>query len=78
LSETDDHETVKAIYRAGADYYLVKPKTFGGLLSIVNVIDAGLRQTPSALQDLKHLPEYRDKSGNPAATGTGGDQLAGL
>ncbi|HMJ66310.1 MAG TPA: response regulator [Candidatus Binatia bacterium] len=78
LSETDDQETVKAIYRAGADYYLVKPKNFGGLLSIVNVIDAGLRQTPSVLQELKHLPEYRDQFGNPAATGTVGDQFAQL
>jgi DNA-binding response OmpR family regulator len=65
LSNLDDPETVQAMYRAGADYYLVKPKSFAGLLSIVSIIDAGLRQVPEEFAEFERLPEYRDRFGNP-------------
>jgi DNA-binding response OmpR family regulator len=76
LSDTDDPITVKSMYRAGTDYYLVKPKSFAGLLSIVGIIEAGSRQEPQAFDDFANLPEYRDRFGNPPTPDPGAIQCA--
>lgn len=77
ICETDNPETVQAIYRAGADYYLVRPKSFEGVIAIVNAIELGLRQAPPRFHGFIRLPEYRDAIGNPATSGATGAQCAG-
>jgi DNA-binding response OmpR family regulator len=69
LGETDSPQTVAAVYRAGADYYLARPKSFEGLIAIVNVLEAGLAQTPPQCHHFLQLPEYRDAMGNPVVGG---------
>jgi CheY-like chemotaxis protein len=69
LSQKDDPESIRTIYGAGADYYLLKPKSFEGLTAIIEVIDAGLRQTPPQLQGFTQLAEYRDPLGRPSTPG---------
>jgi CheY-like chemotaxis protein len=76
LSETDEAEMVKESYRAGANYYLVKPKTFEGVTAIVNVIEEGLRQTPPSFHNFVQLPEYRDPLGSPVIPNTAGAECA--
>lgn len=77
MSQTDNPQMVKAFYRAGADYYLGKPKSFEGLIAIVNAIDAGLREAPPRFHGFIRLPEYRDAIGNAPAAGATGEQCAG-
>ena len=77
ISETDSPETVQAIYRAGADYYLIRPKNFESVIAIVNAIESGLRQTPPRFHGFIRLAEYRDAVGNPAIPGATGAQCAG-
>jgi CheY-like chemotaxis protein len=69
LAETDNPETIAAVYRAGADYYLVRPKSFEGLMAVVNVLESALAQTPPRSHHFLQLPEYRDAMGNPAVGG---------
>jgi CheY-like chemotaxis protein len=69
LSEADNPETIAAVYRAGADYYLVKPKSFEGLIAIVNIIESGLAETPPRFHSFVRLAEYRDTMGNPVIGG---------
>jgi DNA-binding response OmpR family regulator len=76
LSNLDDPEIVQSMYRTGADYYLVKPKSFAGLLSIVSIMDAGLRQSPEEFAEFERLPEYRDRFGNPPNPDPAGMQCA--
>jgi CheY-like chemotaxis protein len=68
LGERDIAETIAAVYRAGADYYLVKPKSFEALIAMVTVIEAGLGQTPPQFNSFVRLSEYRDPMGNPVIT----------
>jgi CheY-like chemotaxis protein len=76
FSDKDDPVTVRSAYRAGVDYYLVKPKSFEGLLSIMNIMERGLRQVPAEFVDFRQLPEYRDRFGHPPTPGALGAQCA--
>jgi CheY-like chemotaxis protein len=77
ISETDNPETVRAVYGAGADYYLVRPQSFEGIIAIVNAIELGLRQAPPRFHGFIRLPEYRDAIGNSATSGATGAQCTG-
>jgi DNA-binding response OmpR family regulator len=77
FSDTDDPKIIESTYRAGVDYYLVKPKSFEGLLSIANIIDTGLRQVPEDFHGLARLPEYRDRFGNPPTPDPAGVECVG-
>jgi DNA-binding response OmpR family regulator len=69
LGEADTPETIAALYRAGADYYLNRPKSFEGLIAIVNVLESGLAHTPPQSHRFVQVPEYRDAMGNSVVGG---------
>jgi CheY-like chemotaxis protein len=69
VGDTDSPQIIASVYRAGADYYLARPRSFEGLIAIVNALDSGLAEKPPQCHHFLQLPEYRDAMGNSVVGG---------